>query len=76
MKVEEGEFTPGDLYSAREVFITSTIMEVLPVSGIDGKKNFSVGGVTKLLMAEYRKEAASYVRDTKAAGPSIWGFSE
>jgi len=73
MKLIEGEFTPEDLLSAEEVFLTSTIMEVMPVGKVD-EVRYRVGEVTKLLGAEYGKEVAAYVSETKAAGPSIWGY--
>ncbi|MDA8086035.1 MAG: aminotransferase class IV, partial [Nitrospiraceae bacterium] len=78
IKVIEGEFGAAEIFEAQEVFITSTIREVVPVRLLEGgaAKNFSVGPVTKLLMSEYRKEVYSYVENTKAAGPSIWGFTE
>ena len=81
MKVVEGEFKEEDIFGASEAFITSTIMEVVPVArliGRTGARDFFHGGgdVTKMFMAEYRKEAASYVENTRAAGPSIWGFTE
>ncbi len=83
MKIVQGEFSQQDLFDASEAFITSTIMEVVPVSrifsnaGAKVEKNLpGAGEVTKALMAEYRKEVSSYVENTKAAGPSIWGFTE
>ncbi len=87
MKVVEGEFTVEDLLGASEVFITSTIMEVVPVSRLTismegnrmegtGIKLSVAGEITRALMAEYRKEVLSYVENTKAAGPSLWGFTE
>ncbi|MDA8388126.1 MAG: aminotransferase class IV [Nitrospiraceae bacterium] len=78
IRVVEGEFGSRDLFfDAQEVFITSTIRGVVPVRQLDGAfspGSFPVGPVTKLLMAEYRKEVSSYVENTRAAGPSIWGF--
>ncbi len=71
----EGRFTPADLYSAREVFIASTIMEAMPVGKVDGAV-FKVGETAKLLAAEYRKEVDAYTENTRAAGPSIWGEGE
>ena len=50
--VKEGTFTPDDLYAADEVFLTSTSMEVMPVSGVDSA-TYAVGPVTKSLMAAY-----------------------
>ena len=79
MKVMEGEFGEEDILGASEVFITSTIMEVVPVVRFTGgrTKDFpGAGEVTRALMAEYRKDVYSYVENTKAAGPSIWGFTE
>ena len=80
IRVNEGEFGPGDLAGAEEAFITSTIREVVPVRTflpLDGPSaSFPAGPVAKLLMAEYCKEVASYAENTRAAGPSIWGFEE
>lgn len=73
IEVMERRFTPEDIFKAHEVFITSTIMEVMPVGAIDNAA-FPIGEVTKLLAAEYRKEVEAYVSDTKAAGPSLWGY--
>jgi len=73
MRLIEGEFTEEDLHRAQEVFLTSTIMEVMPVGKVDEVK-YPVGEVTKLLAAEYKKEVAAYVKETKASGPSIWGY--
>ena len=81
IRTAEGEFAAADLSGAEEVFITSTIREIVPVRRFllqagASAANFQVGPVTKLLTAEYRKDVASYVDNTKAAGPSIWGFGE
>ncbi len=50
---------PSDLYSADEVFITSSIREVVPVVRVDGKSiaNGHPGPITVRLHAEYRKLA-------------------
>lgn len=71
--VLEDRFTPEDIYSASEVFITSTIMEVMPVGAIGGV-SYKPGEITKLFAALYRKEVEAYVSETKAAGPSLWGY--
>jgi branched-chain amino acid aminotransferase len=72
LKVKEGKFTRKDIYSAREVFITNTTMEVMPVSKVDDQ-NYAVGPIAKLLRKIYIQEVKAYVSDTKAQGPSIWG---
>lgn len=73
LKVKEDEFTKEDLYSAEEVFITSSNMEVMPVSKVDDQK-YAVGNITKLLHKAYREEVNAYVANVKAEGPSLWGY--
>jgi len=75
LRVKEGKFRIKDLYSAEEVFITNTTMEVMPVSKIDDQK-YAVGDIAKLLRKAYRQEVKAYVSNTKAQGPSIWGQIE
>lgn len=72
LKVKEGEFTKEDIYSAAEVFITNTTLEVMPVSKVDDQK-YAVGNITKLLHRAYRQEVNAYVANVKAEGPSLWG---
>ncbi|MEW6003599.1 MAG: aminotransferase class IV [Nitrospirota bacterium] len=71
--VNEGEFTKEDIYSATEVFITSTTLEVMPVSRVDDQE-YVVGAITKLLHKAYREEVSAYVANAKALGPSLWGY--
>lgn len=73
LKVREGEFTKEDIYAAREVFLTNTTMEVMPVSQLD-EVRYTVGDVGRLLRKAYRDEVNSYVRDIKGKGPSLWGY--
>lgn len=73
IEVNEGKFTREDLYSAEEVFITNTTLEVMPVSKVDDKE-FPVGNITRLLHKAYREEVNAYVAKVKAEGPSIWGY--
>ncbi len=75
IRVKEGEFTREDLYSAEEVFITNTTMEIMPVSKVDDRK-YPVGGMAKLLCTVYRQVVKAYVSDIKAQGPSIWAEME
>lgn len=72
LKIKEGEFTKEDIYSAAEVFITNTTLEVMPVSKIDDQV-YAVGNITKLLHKAYRQEVNAYVANVKAEGPSLWG---
>ncbi len=71
--VQEGEFTPDDIYGASEVFVTNTTMEVMPVSGVDDVK-YKVGDMGKLLRSIYRKEVVSYVKNAAGRGPALWGY--
>lgn len=73
IKVKEGEFTKEDIYAAAEVFITSTTLEVMPVSKVD-EHTYSVGNITKLLHKKYREEVSAHVKNVKAEGPSLWGY--
>lgn len=54
----EKNFSEGDLFTADEVFITSTTSEVLPVVAINGRKIGSgvPGDVTKRLYGEFQKK--------------------
>jgi branched-chain amino acid aminotransferase len=72
LEVKEGEFTPEDLYSAEEIFITNTTLEVMPVSKVDDKV-YPVGNTAKLLHKAYRQEVNAHVSNVKAEGPSLWG---
>ncbi|MDD5428730.1 MAG: aminodeoxychorismate lyase [Candidatus Omnitrophica bacterium] len=57
LKAEERPISPKELYGAGEVFLTSSLAEVLPVTKI-GRRNIgkgSPGAVTKLLHASYKK---------------------
>jgi len=73
LMVREGEFSKEDIYAAREVFLTNTTMEVMPVSQVD-EVRYRVGEVAKRLRKVYREEVSVYVRDTKGKGPSLWGY--
>jgi branched-chain amino acid aminotransferase len=71
LEVKEGRFTPEELYTASEVFITNTTMEVMPARRVD-KTEFKVGEISKLLLKKYRQEVNGYVKEKKAEGPSLW----
>jgi branched-chain amino acid aminotransferase len=73
-KVKEGEFTKNDIYSAVEVFITNTTLEVMPVSKIDDQR-YAAGKITKLLHKTYRQEVNAYVANVRTEGPSLWGHN-
>ncbi|MFO1518754.1 MAG: aminotransferase class IV [bacterium] len=55
--LEEKKLLPGDLWEADELFLTSTLKEVMPVSSVDGKKVRSqgMGPVTERLRTSYRE---------------------
>jgi branched-chain amino acid aminotransferase len=73
LTVKEGEFTRDDIFSAAEVFITNTTMEVMPVCQVDAVR-YSVGSVAKLLRKGYHDEVKTYVAAIKSSGPSLWGY--
>ena len=57
LTVEERDLRPGDLTLADEVFLTSTLREVLPVTEIDGQpvQGGAPGPVTRRLAELYRQ---------------------
>jgi branched-chain amino acid aminotransferase len=73
--VKEGKFTVKDIYTAKEVFLTNTTMEVMPVSKIDDR-TYAVGSISKLLHKLYGEEVKAYISDVKAEGPSLWGENQ
>lgn len=64
LTIEEKPFTPADIFSAGEAFISSTTTYVLPVTSIDGNPvGNGVAGATSLrLRAAYEAFCASTVR--------------
>lgn len=64
IEVKEGSFANDKIYSADEVFITNTTMEVMPVGIIDGRR-FKVGEITKILMEAYKQEVKAHIRNLK-----------
>jgi len=75
LEVKEGEFTKEDIYSADEVFITNTTLEVMPVSKVDDQI-YQAGKITRLLHRTYRQEVEAYVANIRAEGPSLWALNE
>jgi branched-chain amino acid aminotransferase len=69
IKIKEGEFSGEDLYSATEVFITNTSLEVMPVSKVD-KTTYPVGNITKRLHKAYKQEVQTYLARANAEGQS------
>ena len=52
--VKEGLFRKEELYQAEEVFLTNSMMEIMPVSEIEGKR-FGRGKITERLMNAYKE---------------------
>ena len=61
--VQEGKFTPDDLFSAAEVFFTNTTSEVMPVSQVEDV-TYPVGAVTKRLHGLYKEAVRNYITRT------------
>ncbi len=53
----EDDIEPDELYKAKEAFLTSSLLEIMPLTGIDGKciNDVRVGGITKKLMVAYKQ---------------------
>jgi branched-chain amino acid aminotransferase len=60
LQVHETQLHPADLYRADEVFITSTVREIVPVVRVDDVVvgNARPGSITQRLLAAYREETA------------------
>jgi branched-chain amino acid aminotransferase len=60
LQVHETQLHPADLYRAEEVFITSTVREIVPVVRVDDVVvgNARPGPITQRLLAAYREETA------------------
>ena len=58
IKVIEEKIKKEQLYNSDEIFLTSTLLEVMPVTEIDGRivANGKPGTLTRLLLDKYRKE--------------------
>lgn len=72
LRVKEGEFTKEDLFTASEVFITNTSMELMPVKRVD-HKIFPAKDAYSLLHKEYKKDVRAYIDNKKMESPSLWG---
>jgi branched-chain amino acid aminotransferase len=69
IRIKEGEFSQEDLYSATEVFITNTSLEVMPVSKVD-ETTYPVGNITKRLHKAYKQEVQTYLARANAESQS------
>jgi len=66
IKTKEGYFTRKDIYSAREVFLSNTTMEVMPVSIVDDVTiGTEIGKITKMLLSAYKKKVSEYIKKNK-----------
>lgn len=63
-KVKTEKISADKLLDADEVFLTNSLIEVLPVSSIDGK-TVLVGEVTRKIRKAYRDIVSDYVRSKK-----------
>lgn len=62
LKSREGCFRRKDIYDAREVFITNTSMEVMPVTRIDKVRiKKKAGRLTALIHNKYKEKVSEYI---------------
>lgn len=73
LQIREGFFQRDDIYGAKEVFLTNSTMEVMPVCQVDDAR-FGVGDIALLLGKAYRDEVMAYTAEAKGKGPSLWGY--
>jgi len=57
----EGDIEPGDLYKAEEAFLTSSLLEIMPLTRVADKDigGGRVGNVTRKLVAGYKRLVSS-----------------
>jgi len=69
LKVKEGRFRPGNLEGADEAFLSSSLQEIVPVTGMNNETigTGRVGAWTKKLMSAYRQYVAAYVKERTSA---------
>ena len=60
IKTKEGRFKKENIYTASEVFITNTTMEIMPVCKVDAV-SYQAGSVTKLLHEAYKENVKAYL---------------
>ncbi|MBF0459233.1 MAG: aminodeoxychorismate lyase [Nitrospirae bacterium] len=61
LQVVEGEFFPATLYRADEVFVTNSVMEIMPVTAVDAV-TYPVGRATVKLMKAFSKHMERYLQ--------------
>lgn len=63
MPVEERPLGTAELSGAGEIFLTSTLREILPVTRLAGQPvgDGKVGPVTKALLASFRREVSDWL---------------
>jgi branched-chain amino acid aminotransferase len=67
VRVTERSLVPDDLYSADQVFITSTTRDLLPVEEIAGRKTGRNSGIGERLLAALREFIRSDIMGRKSA---------
>ena len=65
LPVEEGCFSPHDLFKAAEAFVTNTTYEVMPVTSLDrvALNNGQVGEISRLLLRKYREKIPEFLAE-------------
>ncbi|SET33688.1 4-amino-4-deoxychorismate lyase [Natronincola peptidivorans] len=59
LNIEIGEYTKQDLMMAEEVFVTNSLLEIMPVAEIDGKKlDLNANTITQELIKQYGDDKA------------------
>jgi len=67
IKVAEGKYTAKELMQSSEIFITSSLREIIPVVAIDGRKvgHGRPGDITMELLDDYRDLVEEAVREDR-----------
>ncbi len=63
IRTRQGKFRRESLFSAQEVFISNTTLEVLPVSHVDNSAISKPGRITKELHSAYKRHVNNYIKE-------------
>lgn len=67
VEVNEGRFRPDNIYTADEIFISSTTMELMPVTRVDKIRiGTKAGIITKSIHQVYKRKVEEYIKKVES----------
>lgn len=67
VRTQQGEVNPARLYAAAEVFLTNSLLEIMPLTAVDGKPvgGGRLGALTARLRIAYREMVEDFLRSAE-----------